>query len=93
MKRSGKTVQCSGVGQERVRERGANQVTRVGLTLSHVPFNLSRRTYRDIPTLVVRVDGQVQPHQIDKFLVVSISQHTRQIRRVILFRVDRGEFP
>jgi len=48
---------------------------------------------RDISTLVVRVDGQVQPHQLYKLLVIAIAQKSCQVGGVILVLVNLGHFP
>ena len=46
---------------------------------------------RDITTLVVRVNGNVQPHQLDKLLIVAETEQSRQVGRVVLVLVDRRE--
>ena len=45
----------------------------------------------NVSTLVIRVNGHVQPHQLDKRLVVSVSQHGSKVGRPILVSVDRGD--
>jgi hypothetical protein len=48
------------------------------------------QTYRDVTTLVVRVDGNVQPHQLDKLLIVTVTEQGSQVGRVILVGVNGG---
>lgn len=60
MERSGKTVQSSSKGEVGVRKGRANQVGSVG---------------RYITSLVVCVDGKVESHKLNKFLVVGFSDH------------------
>jgi hypothetical protein len=48
------------------------------------------QTYRDVTTLVVRVDGNVQPHQLDKLLIVTVTEQSSQVGRVILVGVNGG---
>ena len=73
---TGETVQRSGHGQEGVGKGGTDQVTGVG---------------RDVTSLVVRVDGQVQPHQLDKGGVVTVSEHAGKVGRVVLGGVDGSD--
>lgn len=77
MKRTGKTVQSSGVRQEGVGKSGTDQVTSVR---------------RDVSTLVVRVDGNVQSHQVDELLIVTVTEHGSKVGRVILVGVNGWEF-
>jgi hypothetical protein len=39
---------------------------------------------------VVRVDGNVQPHQLDKLLIVTVTEQSSQVGRVILVGVNGG---
>jgi hypothetical protein len=39
---------------------------------------------------VVRVDGDVQPHQLDKLLIVAVTEQSSQVGRVILVCVNGG---
>ena len=39
---------------------------------------------------MVRVDGDVQPHQLDKLLVVSVTEQSSQVGGVILVGVNGG---
>lgn len=72
---AGETVQGGTVRQEGVREGGTDQVRGVG---------------RDVSTLVVRVNGHVETHQLDESGVISVTEHVGQVPRVILGRVDGG---
>jgi hypothetical protein len=47
-------------------------------------------TYRDVTTLVVRVDSDVQSHQLDKLLVVTVTEQSSQVGRVVLVGVNGG---
>ena len=76
MEGSGETVERSGKGQEGVRQRGSDKVTSVS---GHVS------------TLVVRVDGDVQPHELDELLVVSETEKGGQVGGVVLVLVNLGE--
>lgn len=76
VQRSGETVEGGGHREERVRERGSDEVSGVG---------------RDVSSLVVRVDGQVQSHELDKLLVPSKAEEGGQVLRVVGLGVDRGE--
>lgn len=46
--------------------------------------------YRDVTTLVIRVDGDVQSHQLDKLLVVAETEQGSQVGRVVLVGVNGG---
>lgn len=39
---------------------------------------------------MVRVDGNVQPHQLDKLLIVTVTEQGSQVGRVILVGVNGG---
>lgn len=73
---TGETVQGSTEGKEGVRERGTDQVTGVG---------------GNVTTFVVRVDGDVQPHELDKVGVVTETEQGSQVGRVVLAGVNGGE--
>jgi len=73
VERASKAVQASGKGQHGRAESGSNQVSGVG---------------RDVPSLVVRVDNEVQPHQLDEVLVVTKAQLVGQVKTVILVLLD-----
>lgn len=38
----------------------------------------------DVPSLVIRVDGQVQAHQLDKVIIITIAELVGQVEAVIL---------
>ena len=76
VQRPSETVQRSGKRQERVRERRADEVAGVG---------------RDVAALVVRVDGDVEAHELDKLLVVAVAEQGGQVGRVVLVLVNLRE--
>ncbi len=41
---------------------------------------------------MIRVNGDVQSHQFNEFLVITETEQSRQVGRVILVLVDGGEF-
>jgi hypothetical protein len=93
---TGKTVQGSGEGQEGVGEGGTDQVASVGLKSARVKHLVDCKhkgssTHRDVTTLVVRVDSDVQSHQLDKLLVVAETEQSSQVGRVVLVLVNGGE--
>lgn len=73
---SGETVQGSTEGKEGVRESGTDQVTSVS---------------GNVTTLVVRVDGDVQSHELDKVSVVTETEQGSQVGRVVLAGVNGRE--
>lgn len=73
---TGQTVQGGSVRQEGVREGGTDEVRGVGGNVS---------------TFVVRVNGQVQSHQLDETGIVSVAEHVGQVPRVVLGRVNGGD--
>lgn len=76
MEGTGETVQGSTEGKEGVRESGTDQVTGVS---------------GNVTTLVVRVDGDVQPHELDKVSVVTETEQGSQVGRVVLAGVNGRE--
>lgn len=74
VQRSGKAIETSGQRQEGRAQCGANQVSGVG---------------RDVATLVVRVNGQVETEQLDEVGIVAESQLVGKVERVILVLLDR----
>ena len=46
---------------------------------------------RDVSSLVVRVDGNIQPHELDKLLIVPVSEQVGEIGRVVSVLVDGWE--
>lgn len=77
MEGTGKTVKSSRERQEGVGKRRTDQMSSVG---------------RNVSTLVVGVNGNVQSHQVDELLILSVSEQSSQVGRVILVGVDSGEF-
>lgn len=73
---TGETVQGSTEGKEGVRESGTDQVTGVS---------------GNVTTLVVRVDGDVQPHELDKVGVVTETEQGSQVGRVVFAGVNGRE--
>ena len=67
VKWAGETVQSGGEGEVWVGEGGADQVGGVG---------------RDVATLVVRVNGHVQTHQLDE-LGVIVADHLAEVGRPV----------
>ena len=76
MEGTGKPVKGSGERQEGVGKSGSDKVTGVG---------------RDVSTFVVRVDGNVQPHELNELLVVSETEESGQVGRVIRVLVNLGK--
>jgi hypothetical protein len=76
VERTGETVQGGGKGEEGVREGRADEVAGVG---------------RDVAALVVRVDGDVQPHEVDELLGLSEAEEGSEVGRVVLVGVNGGE--
>ena len=77
VERTGETVEGSGKGQEWVGKSGTDQVTSVG---------------RDVSTFVIRVDGDVESHQVDELLIVTVTEQSGKVGRVILVGVNGWEF-
>lgn len=75
MQGSGKTVETGGEGQHGGAERAADQVGGV---------------CADVATLVVRVDGKVETHQLDKVGVVGEAELVGQVETVVLVLLDGG---
>jgi len=73
---TGKTVEGSSEGQEGVGKSGSDKVTSVG---------------RDVSTFVVRVDGDVQSHELNELLVVAETEKGGQVGGVVLVLVDLRE--
>ena len=71
-----KTVQTGSEGEVRVREGRADQVSGVG---------------RDVTTLVIRVDGEVKTHELNKVLVLAESEEVGQVGTIIQVGVDGGD--
>jgi hypothetical protein len=76
VERTSKTVQTSGQRQIRRAEGTADKVGGVRA---------------DVTTLVVRVDGQVETHQLNKVLVVTESELVSQVEGIILVLLDSGD--
>lgn len=76
MEGTGKTVEGSGEGQEGVGKSRSDKVTSVG---------------RDVSTFVVRVDGDVQSHELNELLVVAETEKGGQVGGVVLVLVDLRE--
>ena len=53
--------------------------------------SLRKGTHRDVTALVIRVNGDVQSHQLDKLLIVTVSEQGREVGRVILVLVNGRE--
>lgn len=77
VKRSGKTLQTGAVAEEDIAESAANQVGGVG---------------GDVASLMVTVEGEVEPQKILEVLVLlaALSKHSSEIVRPILLEVDLG---
>ena len=69
VKRTGKTVETSGKREEGRAESRADQVSGVG---------------RHVAALVVRVDGEVQSHELNKVVVLGETELVGQVPRVVL---------
>ena len=76
VERTGETVETSGQGEVGRRQSRADQVGGVG---------------RDVATLVVSVNGQVQTHQLDEVLVLGETELVSQVVRVVLVLLDGGD--
>lgn len=74
VKRASQTVQSSSKRQHRTRQCRANQMGCMR---------------RDIATLMIRVDRQVQSHQLDELLVLAVSHQMGEIVSVILVLDNR----
>lgn len=68
VERTSQTVETSGQGQEGGRESGTNQVGGVG---------------RDVTTLVIGVDGQVESQKLNKLLVLAESEQGGKVLGVV----------
>ncbi|KAG5457084.1 MAG: hypothetical protein BJ554DRAFT_2998 [Olpidium bornovanus] len=77
MQRPSKAVKPSRERQVGVRKCGPDKVCRVR---------------RDVPALVVGVNRQVEPHQLNKFGIDIEAQQTSEICRVVEVRVHGGHF-
>lgn len=75
MQGASKTVQTSRQRQERRAQSAADQVSRMGA---------------DVASLVVRVDGQVQAHQLDEVLVAPEAELVGQVESIVLVLLDSG---
>ena len=73
VKWTSETVETSGKGNHRGAESTANQVSGVGT---------------DVTTLVIRVDGQVQSHQLNEVVVVCETELVGKVETVILVLLD-----
>lgn len=73
VERSSETTQTGCEGEHGGRESRADQVGGVG---------------RDVTSLVVRVDGEVESHELDKVLVLGESENVGKVERVILVLLD-----
>lgn len=73
---TGETVQGSTEGKEGVRKGGTDQVTGVG---------------GNVTTFVVRVDSDVQSHELDKVGVFTETEQGSQVGRVVLAGVNGRE--
>lgn len=73
VERTGKTVETGREGEEGRAEGRANQVGGVG---------------RDVATLVVGVDGEVESHQLNEIAVLGETELVGQVPRVILVLLD-----
>lgn len=76
VERAGKTVKAGGKGEVGGAESGANQVGGVG---------------RDVATLVVSVDGQVETHELNEVLVLSEAELVGEVEGVILVLLGGGD--
>ncbi len=72
---TGQTIETSGEGEEGGAESRADKVGGVG---------------RDVATLVVGVDGQVETHQLNKVGVVAEAELVGKVEGVILVLLDGG---
>ncbi|KAI6756511.1 hypothetical protein HG530_011109, partial [Fusarium avenaceum] len=73
---TGKTVETSGQREERRAESTADKVSGVG---------------RDVTTLVIGVDGQVETHKLDEVGVVSEAKLVGEVEGVILVLLDGSD--
>lgn len=76
VERTSETVETSSQGEVRRAERATNQVSGVG---------------RDVATLVISVDGEVQAHQLNKVLVLGETELVGQVEGVVLVLLDGGD--
>ena len=76
MEGAGETVQGGTEREEGVGERGADELAGVR---------------GDVATLVVRVDGDVQTHELDKVGLVGEAEEVGKVVRVVLVGLDRGK--
>ena len=76
VQRTGQTVETGGQRQEGGAQRRSDQMRGVGA---------------DVATLVVRVDGQVQPQQLDEVVVLAKAQLVGQVEGVVLVLLDGGD--
>lgn len=76
MERTGKTVETGGEGEHGRAQSRANQVGSVSA---------------DVATLVVRVDGEVEAHQLNEVAVAAIAELIGQVKAVILVLLDRSD--
>lgn len=76
MERTGQTVEGSGVREEGVRKGRADQVTGVG---------------RDVTAFVVRVDGDVQSHELYELGDVAKAEQGSEVGSVVLVLVNGGK--
>ena len=77
VKRTGETVQSSSEGQHGTRQGGTNEMGRVS---------------RDITTLMIGMDSQIQSHQFNELIILTESHQMSEIVSVILVFFDGGEF-
>lgn len=75
VKGTGETIETGGKREHGRGQGRADQVSGVG---------------RDIATLVVRVDGQVETHQLNEVGVLSEAQHVGQVVAIVLVLLDLG---
>lgn len=75
MKRTCQALQTSAVAQERITQGAADEMGRVR---------------RDVATLVVAVQREIQPQQVLEVLVLlaALAQHGRKVVRPVLFEID-----
>lgn len=76
VERTGQTVETSGDGQEGGGQGRADQVSGVG---------------RDVATLVVSVDGQVETHQLNEVSVVAEAELVGEVEGVVLVLLDGSD--
>ena len=76
VERTSETVEGGGIGKEGVGEGGADELAGVG---------------RDVATFVVRVDGDVETHELNEGLVVTEAEEGGQVGGVVLVEVNGGD--